>query len=127
MLDKDNTPTEPQQASATLRAMISTSVTKALTIEHERVVKAARNEANFIGWMDTFYDEWVGHSDMPAEGARDALVSHVAISKGQLLEVAGCVTKDTLADAVFECVATWSDRETIIIDKIMEGLSDGGN
>jgi len=116
-----------QQATATLRAMISTSVTKALTIEHERVVKAAKNEANFIGWMDTFYDEWLAHSDMPADGAREALVGHVASSKGQLLEVAGCATKDTLVSAVIDCVATWSERGTTVTDQIMKGLSDGRN
>ena len=109
----------PANNSGLLRAMVSSSVTRAVTIEKDRVVRAAKNEDNFCAWLDSFYTAWIANSSTTADTAT-AFIGHAATSKHQLLDVAGSATQTSLAGAVAECVATWSDRGRLLTTTIME-------
>ena len=107
------------RAADTLRAMVESSVTKALQVESDRVVRAAEKESNLSAWMEQFYGQWVERSAFPAPQAKEALISHAAESRRVLLDVIGSTTQTSLAGAVQECVATWAERGELIVQQIM--------
>lgn len=117
--DDDNTDetTEPDTSNRMLHAFVESSVEKATKIERDRVLKAAQKEDNFIAWADSFYSDWIDHNSTTPE-VQAAFVKHAAESKHQLMEVAGSCTATSLAGAVAECVATWSDRGQILTTTI---------
>jgi HK97 family phage portal protein len=130
MVDQPSAPTDTPQrdaapADAILRAVIESNVTKSLTIEAERVVKAARTESNFVAWMDKFYPTWITHAELPLEGSLDAFTTHAVRSQQQLLKVAGSSTSANLPQAVADCVATWHDRGELITETLTKQLTGG--
>ncbi len=113
-------------AAASLRAMVDGSVSRSLQIEKDRVIKAASNEKNFLKWIDDWYPHWVENATLPAPDAESAFSAHAQASKIALIDVASCTSQTELAGAVAECVATWSDRGQLIINKILKGAENNG-
>lgn len=110
--------------AATLRMMVGTSVDRSLQIEKDRVIKAAKTEDNFTAWVQEFYPKWIETSTVVPQ-SRGALIAHAADSKKQLLDVAASSTASSLAGAVSECVATWTDtRGQTITDTVMEQTNE---
>lgn len=110
--------------AATLRMMVGTSVDRSLQIEKDRVIKAAKTEDNFTAWVQEFYPRWIETSTVVPQ-SRGALIAHAADSKKQLLDVAASSTASSLAGAVSECVATWTDtRGQTITDTVMEKTNE---
>ena len=116
--EEDNSETESRERTM-LKAMITSSVTKALEIEAQRVVKAAEKETNFVAWMDKFYQQWISNAELPSSESHAAFVEHSIRSQKEIFDVVSCSTPDSLSTAVAECVATWSDRGNIITERIM--------
>ena len=113
-------------AAASLRAMVSGSVSRSLQIEKDRVIKAASNEKNFLKWIDDWYPQWIENATLPAPEAESAFSAHAQASKIALIDVASCTSQTELAGAVAECVATWSDRGQLITNKILKGAKNNG-
>ena len=123
-----NTPepvTRAENGGTLLKALVESSVGRAVQIERDRVTKAAKTEANFVEWMDQFYVSWIRNSSTTAE-TEQVFTRHAAESKHQLLDVAGSATQTSLAGAVADCVATWSDRGKLITTTLL-GADHGGN
>lgn len=116
--EEDNSETESRERTM-LKAMITSSVTKALEIEAQRVVKAAEKETNLVAWMDKFYQQWISNAELPSSESHAAFVEHSIRSQKEIFDVVSCSTPDSLSTAVAECVATWSDRGNIITERIM--------
>lgn len=112
---------EDDSQSATLRALVESSVTKSLALEGRKVVAAATKEPNFCGWLDSYYDGWVraAVSEMSDSAAMDVKIEYADESKRQLLDVAGSSTSATLVDNVSALVATWDDRGETLTDGLM--------
>ena len=110
--------------AATLRTVVGSSVDRSLQIEKDRVIKAAKTEDNFTAWVQEFYPKWIETSTVVPQ-SRGALIAHAADSKKQLLDVAASSTASSLAGAVSECVATWTDtRGQTITDTVMEQTNE---
>lgn len=123
--DKNAQEDEPEESgmAAVLRAMITSSVTKDLQIERDRVVqRAGMQGGNFISAIDQFYAGWVAASvpGLSSSEARIALISHAEESKRLLLDVAGVSTTASLKANVADVVATWDDRGKILIETLIE-------
>lgn len=90
-------------------------------VEAKRVLGAAGNKRNYVGWIDKFYEEWTETLGNTCDnlGNRKAAEAHCEQSKEALLEVAGTVTPDGLADAVAELVETWPDRAEALAGQIL--------
>ena len=110
--------------SAMLKAMVTSSVTKALEIEAQRIVKAAGKETNLVAWMDKFYPQWVANAELPSPESHAAFADHSIRSQKEIFDVVSCSTPESLSSAVADCVATWSDRGNIITERIL-GKSNG--
>jgi hypothetical protein len=122
-------PAEPQQAqnskqSVLLRAMVASTVTKALKIERDRVVMASRNGAGMESSLDAFYSGWterffqdLGWREPEAVNATQA---HISESRKQVEDVASVTTTGNLESAVRDVVACWDDRGEILIEKLCE-------
>lgn len=121
--EKEEATDDNSTAAATLRTMVGASVDRSLQIEKDRVLKAAQNEENFTAWVQDFYTKWIETSTVVPQ-SRGALIAHAADSKRQLLDVAASSTANSLAGAVSECVATWTDtRGQTITETVMEKTS----
>lgn len=124
-IEPPETTEDSSPAAASLRAMVSGSVSRSLQIEKDRVMKAAKTEQNFLAWLDSFYPQWVSNATIPASGSEQALKTHAQASKIALLDVAGSCSQTSLPGAVAECVATWTDtRGEIITNTILETQND---
>lgn len=122
-------PIDPQQPqnnkqSAMLRAMVASTVTKALKIERDRVVMASRNGSGMESSLDAFYSGWterffqdLGWKEPQAVNATQA---HISESRKQLEDVASVTTTGNLESAVRDVVACWNDRGEILIEKLCE-------
>lgn len=115
---------EPSQMSDILRQMVTSSATHAVTIETDRVNRAARTAKNFVEWADNYYTTWVENSFQGIDNARTNTIKqmHADESKRQLLDVAGASTHETLPGNVQEVTATWGDRIPDLINQVMESI-----
>lgn len=117
---------EPQndKQQTILRAMVTSTVTKALKIERDRVVMASRNSAGMDSSLDAFYSGWterffadLGWKEPQAVNATQA---HISESRKQIDDVASVTTTGNLESAVRDVVACWDDRGQILIEKLCE-------
>lgn len=117
-------PDTPDKAEDVLKSLVQSSVTKALKIEADRIVKAAETEENFVAAVDQFYTDWLDKVEIVG-GDQEPYISHVVESKRQLLDVAGSVTETNLASSVATCVATWEGRAEVLTQTLIEGITNG--
>jgi len=131
-VDEDNSDDDNEEeveeedagARAVLRQMLTSSVSDALQFEKRKVVTAATSQANFCGWVDTFYSDW-SVREVPAlkNTAAAALKSkHAQESKRQLFDVAGSSTLATLPDNIKELVSAWDEREATLTTDLLETI-----
>ena len=96
-----------------------------LKVEAEHVLRAAGNSGNYVSWLDRFYDSrWLKTMENACEnlgGSREIGTRHCEQSKQELLEIAGSVTIDGLADAVAEVVEKWPSRAQNLAREILKG------
>lgn len=115
---------ENRKQSAILRAMVTSSVTKALRIERDRVVMASRNPSGFATSLDSFYSGWTDRffEDLGwrEPGAVNATQAHISESRKQIEDVASVTTTGNLESAVKDVVACWDDRGQILIERLCE-------
>lgn len=114
----DPEPIESPKPNNIFDSLLQSSITKALEIEGDRVVKAAGKEQNFIEWIDSFYPKWIEHNSTTPELAA-AYALHADRSKAELLDVAGSATQSVLLGQVTETVATWSGRGDLLKTDIL--------
>ena len=119
----DDSP-ENRKQSTILRAMVTSSVTKALRIERDRVVMASRNPSGFATSLDSFYSGWTDRffEDLGwrEPGAVNATQAHISESRKQIEDVASVTTTGNLESAVKDVVACWDDRGQILIERLCE-------
>ncbi len=125
----DSEPEEPQEAQeepldANSLAIVA-HMEHRLKVEAGHVLRAAGNSGNYISWLDKFYDKrWKSTMENACEnlgGARSTGTQHCQQSKDELLEIAGSVTIDGLADAVAEAVESWPSKAETLANEILAG------
>jgi len=112
------------ESDSLLVAVVEDRVQKSLKLEAGAVAKAAGRESDFLEWLDGFYTSWVENSSSTSD-MRDAFVIHAEESMAQLASVACSATRDSLAGAVGECVATWGERGESLTTEILKGQDNG--
>lgn len=119
----DKTPPDAPQSSV-LRSMIASSVTNALRIESDRVVRAAKRPEAFIASVESIYETWTETfaADLGWQSPETvvAIAKHSEESKRQVMDVAGVATTSTLESHVRDLVACWNDRGEILVDNILK-------
>lgn len=120
--DAQEAPEEPLDANS--RAIVA-HMEHRLKVEAGHVLRAAGNSGNYISWLDKFYDRrWKNTMENACEnlgGSRETGSNHCKQSKDELLEIAGSVTLDGLADAVAEAVEKWPTRAEQLANEILTG------
>jgi len=135
-------PAEPEVKTTdmepSLRALLADRMGRMIRLEVTKAKQAATREANFISWLELFYDtfgEKVEEALRPcvttaqaAGFAKDCNVhkltqTHIMDSIDKLLNACEC-KQDELETKIIEEVANWDDRADDIINRIME-KSDG--
>lgn len=115
-------PPAATKRDAVHRKLIESRLRNILAVERDRVTSAAASEKNFISWLDGFYSEPKFGGTLTnvydAMNAASLVAEHVAVSKQQLLDIAGRCQSDTFAPTVGAEVATWLDRAGTIADTI---------
>ena len=110
------------------RAAIVAHLKHMIGVESKQVLAAAGNKRNYLGWLDSFYSaKWEQTLSRSVEGmGGDAAIAavHCQESHNQLLEVAGAVTPDGLADAVAETVENWPNRAESLATEILNGAKN---
>ncbi len=120
-----NSPPSPEDAN---RRAILAHLQHIIGVEANAVLGAAGNKQDYIGWVRYFYDKkW--HKTMTRTvqslGGDPALAtSYCNRSKIDLIDLAGSVPNDRLADAVSEMIADWPDRADDIAEDILTGATN---
>lgn len=113
----------PEDAS---RRAIVAHLQHRIKVESDHVLRAAGNQGNYLSWLDRFYGEkWPKTMAAACEtmgGSRQLAEQHCSESHQQLVEIAGAVTIDGLADAVAETVEKWPHRAESLTDQILGEL-----
>lgn len=128
MGDSDN-PQQSQPASQTenvLRAVIVSSVTKAVDLETSRAIRIANARAHeFLPAIEEFYETWTENTlpGIEHNGVRSAIVTHAETSKRELIDVAGVSTTDSLKANVSELVVSWDRRRDQLIESIWKEVT----
>lgn len=116
------TMTDPEEAN---RTAIVAHLEHRISVEAGHVLRAAGNQGNYIAWLEKFYDgKWSKTMENAVEnigGDRKLGQQHCERSKNELLEIAGTVTQDGLADAVSEVVSRWPSRAETLAAEIIKG------
>jgi len=119
----DKSPPETPQNSV-LRAMIASSVTNALQIEKDRIVRASKRSDGFLSAVDSIYQTWTDTftADLGWQSPDTvvAIAKHTEESKRQVMDVAGVATSSTLETHVRDLVACWSDRGELLVDNLLK-------
>lgn len=119
----DKTPPD-SPSNSVLRAMIASSVTNALRIESDRIVRASKKSDGFLASVDSIYETWTDTftADLGWQSAETvvAIAKHTEESKRQVMDVAGVATTATLESHVRDLVACWSDRGEILVDNLLK-------
>lgn len=109
-----------------LRAMVSSTVTKSLRIEKDRVVMAARDASGMAGSLDTFYSGWTERFFDSLGWKTPEVVTvmheHVEQSRKHLDAVQAVTSTTNLESAVREVVACWDERGEVLTQKICEAI-----
>lgn len=123
--DDPPAPQEPKTENV-LRKLITSSVTKDLQIERDRVVqRAGMRSAKFSEALDTFYDTWMTSTAeaLTANGVRNAIKGHAEESKRILVDLHSCCTNESLKAQVQSVVASWDARGEQLINQILKEVS----
>lgn len=123
MTQPDDDPQEDANVAA-LRLMVTASATQAVTIEADRVKRAAKTAGNFLDWVDSFYATWIDNSlqGLDSEAVAEIKKSHAAASKLQILDVAGSSTAESLPSNISDASATWGDRIPDLVEQIIKAI-----
>ena len=108
------------------RQAVLAHLTHMIKTESHKVLFAA-GKGNYLNWLDKFYSGWeskLGESIESLGGSRDVAKEHCEESKNQLIELAGTVTQDGIAEAVSELVDTWPSRADELADKVLGVLAN---
>jgi hypothetical protein len=109
--------------NSVLRAMIASSVTNALRIESDRIVRASKKPDGFLSSVDSIYETWTDTftADLGWKSAEAvvAIAKHSEESKRQVMDVAGVATTTTLESHVRDLVACWADRGGILVENLL--------
>lgn len=121
-------PEEPEgsETENVLRKLITSTLTRDLQIERDRVVqRAGMRSAKFQESLDTFYTTWTASTAeaLTATGVRKAIQNHADESKRILIDVYSCCTTDTLKPYVQSVVAAWDARGEQLIDSIVKEVT----
>jgi hypothetical protein len=115
---------ESKSTESVLRAMIASSVTNALQIEKDRIVRASKRSDGFLSAVDSIYQTWTDTftADLGWQSPETvvAIAKHTEESKRQVMDVAGVATSSTLETHVRDLVACWSDRGEILVDNLLK-------
>jgi HK97 family phage portal protein len=115
---------ESKSTESVLRAMIASSVTNALQIEKDRIVRASKRADGFLSSVDAIYQTWTDTftADLGWQSPETvvAIAKHTEESKRQVMDVAGVATSSTLETHVRDLVACWSDRGEILVDNLLK-------
>lgn len=112
----------PSEAEAMVRRVVSSRAKRSIEVEARQVVKAAKEEKNFLNWIDGFYESWPVKSASTLEevgAVSTSFTAHADLSKQQLLDVAGSCTPATLVSSVSACVSTWDNRTDALTECIL--------
>ena len=124
----------PPDMEPSLRSLLADRMGRMIRLEVTKAKQAAGREANFINWMEVFYDsfrEKVEEALLPcvataqaagfADGCnvRELTETHIMDSIEKLLTACEC-KQDELETKISEEVATWDIRADDIINRIME-------
>ena len=106
------------------RAAVVAHLRHLIGVECNQVLNAAGNKRNYIGWLDSHYEKWeasLSRAIANFGGSASLAQAYCEESKQQLLEIAGTVTADGLADAVSEVTQDWPDRAENLAIEILKG------
>ena len=124
MMAQPPKPESNPQEQTVLRAMIATTVTKHLSVERDRIVRAAKMRGDFCSAIDSIYSTWTStfgdHLGWSNASVIAAVAKHAEESRRQLLDVAGGSTTQTLAGNVSDLMTCWDERGQILINKLCE-------
>ena len=113
---------DPEEAN---RTAIIAHLKHRISVEAGHVLRAAGNQGNYVAWLEKFYDgKWSKTMENAIEnigGDRTLGKAHCERSKNELLDIAGTVTQDGLADAVSEVVSRWPERAETLAAEIIKG------
>lgn len=133
-------PPQPQQngtVAQSHRALLLDRARQLITIECQKVNRAARRGGNFLAWLDEFYDDqyrdlavtYLDHAIACARAANlgpintASIIAHSKESARELVELAGVVTVDNLADEVDRLVGTWPARADGLIGNLLSEVN----
>ena len=120
----EDTVDEPMDGQTANRLALVAHLKHMIGVECNHVLTAAGNKRNYIGWIDHFYDiRWKATFCRSLEafnGTSDLAIAHCEQSKLELIELAGTVTADGLADAVSELTKNWTSRAEQLADNILK-------
>ena len=115
-------PDDAMPMNANRRAVVA-HLRHRIGVEAGHILRAAGNKPNYIGWVDWFYESrWAKTMENACEnlgGDREVGRHHCEMSKHDILEVAGTVSADGLADAISELVSEWPSRAESMADIIL--------
>ena len=124
--DEEQEEQEPESEEATNRKALVNHMRHMIGVEINHVVKAAGNKRNYIGWLEQFYNAKFQTTLARAlelfDGVDVIAESYCQQSLQELIEVAGSVTQDGLADAVAEHTSSWPDRAEQLASDILNGV-----
>lgn len=123
----DQIETEPEQETENiLRQLVTSTLTRDLQIERDRVVQRAGMRATkFAESLDTFYETWTTSTAeaLTADGVRKAIFNHAGESKKILVDLHSCCTIENLKAQVQSVVASWEARGQQLIESIMKEVT----
>lgn len=100
-------------ASDASRRAIVAHLRHMIGVEQKRVLAAAGNKDDYLGWVRSFYKSWKNKMRQDVKhigGSSEIADTHCQESLDQITELAGSVTVEGLADAVAEATEHWQDR-----------------
>lgn len=119
--DGEDGDAEDSPTAQILRAMITSSVTKAVDLETTKAIRLANTRAHeFLPALDEFYETWTENTvpGIASDTVRTAIAAHANESQRQLVDVAGVSTTASLKENVGQLVATWDARRDALIESI---------
>jgi len=112
-------------AETALRSMITTSISKDLKIERDRVTKRAAIEpTTFTKAIEDFYVTWTAQTGdgLTSQAARSAIKKHAETSMKALKDVESVSTTESLKANVRDVVASWDARAEMLIESLMKAV-----
>lgn len=121
--DPEDNPDDSGQQRNILRAMVTSSVTKQLKVEKDRIVRASKNADKFTTQYEEFYDSFTenltANMGWNSPGVVMASQQHIEESKRQLLDLTSVTTTGNLESSIRDLVACWDARSETLIDSIV--------